>query len=86
MRASGALLPESRLAASSMRHGFIGQLFKALGRHVPPPAGVQPPSLWGTAAHLRTLFGDQAAAIAVTPRFFNFRYRSAAHFVDVFRR
>jgi len=66
--------------------GFIGQLFKTLGRHVPPPAGVQPPSLWGTEAHLRTLFGDRAAAIAVTPRFFNFRYRSAAHFVDVFRR
>jgi ubiquinone/menaquinone biosynthesis C-methylase UbiE len=65
--------------------GFIGQLFKTLGRQLPPPAGVQPPSLWGTEAHLRTLFGERAAAIAVTPRMFNFRYRSAAHFIDVFR-
>jgi ubiquinone/menaquinone biosynthesis C-methylase UbiE len=65
--------------------GFIGQLFKTLGRHLPPPAGVQPPSLWGTEAHLKTLFGDRAAAITVTPRSFNFRYRSAAHFIEVFR-
>jgi len=65
--------------------GFIGQLFKVLGKHVPPPAGVQSPSLWGTEAHLKQLFGDSAAAIAVTPRMFNFRYRSPAHFIDVFR-
>ena len=65
--------------------GFIGQLFKVLGRHVPPPAGVQPPSLWGVESHLQTLFGDRAASIAVTPRVFNFRYRSAAHFIEVFR-
>jgi ubiquinone/menaquinone biosynthesis C-methylase UbiE len=65
--------------------GFIGQVFKTLGRHVPPPAGVQPPSLWGTEAHLRSLFGDNASAITVTPRVFNLRYRSAAHFIEVFR-
>ncbi len=65
--------------------GFIGQLFKTLGRQLPPPAGVQPPSLWGSEAHLRTLFGDSAANIEATPKLFNFRYRSAAHFIDVFR-
>ena len=65
--------------------GFIGRLFKVLGRHVPPPAGVQPPSLWGVEAHLQTLFGERAASIEVTPRMFNFRYRSAAHFIEVFR-
>jgi ubiquinone/menaquinone biosynthesis C-methylase UbiE len=65
--------------------GFIGQLFKVLGKHVPPPAGVQSPSLWGTEAHLKQLFGDRAAAIAITPRMFNFRYRSPAHFIEVFR-
>jgi len=65
--------------------GFIGQLFKTLGSQLPPPAGVKPPALWGTEAHLRELFGEQAAAIAITPRTFNFRYRSAAHFIDVFR-
>jgi ubiquinone/menaquinone biosynthesis C-methylase UbiE len=65
--------------------GFIGQVFKTLGRHVPPPAGVQPPSLWGVEPHLHALFGERAAAITVTPRVFNFRYRSAAHFIEVFR-
>ncbi|MEQ1683346.1 MAG: class I SAM-dependent methyltransferase [Burkholderiaceae bacterium] len=65
--------------------GFIGQLFKTLGKQIPPPPGVQPPSLWGVESHLRSLFGDSAAQIAVTPRLFNFRYRSAAHFIDVFR-
>ncbi len=64
---------------------LIGRMFKVLGRYVPPPAGVQPPSLWGTEAHLRTLFGDAAAAVQATPRHFVFRYRSAANFVDVFR-
>jgi ubiquinone/menaquinone biosynthesis C-methylase UbiE len=65
--------------------GFIGQVFKTLGRHLPPPAGVQPPALWGTEAHLRSLFGEQAASIQATPRLFNFRYRSPAHFIEVFR-
>jgi ubiquinone/menaquinone biosynthesis C-methylase UbiE len=64
---------------------LVGQMFKTLGRHVPPPAGVQSPALWGTKAHLETLFGAEAASIAITPRVFNFRYRSAAHFIDVFR-
>jgi ubiquinone/menaquinone biosynthesis C-methylase UbiE len=65
--------------------GFIGELFKTLGRRVPAPAGVQPPSLWGVEGHLQSLFKDRAASIAATPRIFNFRYRSAAHFIDVFR-
>lgn len=64
---------------------LIGRMFKVLGRYVPPPVGVQPPALWGTDTHLRALFGDAAAAIQATPRHFAFRYRSAAHFVDVFR-
>ena len=65
--------------------GFIGQMFKVLGKHMPPPAGAQPPSLWGTESHLLSLFGERAAGIAATKRIFNFRYRSAAHFIDVFR-
>ena len=64
---------------------LIGRMFKVLGRHVPPPAGVPAPSLWGTEAYLRTLFGERAARIGAVPRYFNFRYRSAAHFIDVFR-
>ncbi|MCY1392616.1 Demethylmenaquinone methyltransferase [compost metagenome] len=78
--------PGGRIGLASWTpEGFIGQVFKTLGRHVPPPAGVQPPSLWGTQAHLQTLFGERADEIAITPRQFNFRYRSAAHFLEVFR-
>jgi ubiquinone/menaquinone biosynthesis C-methylase UbiE len=64
---------------------LIGRMFKVLGRYVPPPAGVQPPALWGTEAHLRSLFGDAAALVQATTRHFAFRYRSAAHFIEVFR-
>jgi SAM-dependent methyltransferase len=64
--------------------GFIGQLFKTLGKHIAPLPGVLSPALWGSEAHLRRLFGNDAP-IAATKRIFNFRYRSAAHFLDVFR-
>jgi ubiquinone/menaquinone biosynthesis C-methylase UbiE len=65
--------------------GFIGQLFKVVGRHVPPPAGLTPPSRWGAEDHLYDLFGASAAEIRITPRDFAFRYRSADHWIDVFR-
>jgi ubiquinone/menaquinone biosynthesis C-methylase UbiE len=65
--------------------GFIGQLFKTLGGHVPPPTGASSPALWGDEAYLQTLFGDYSDKMEVTRRDFNFRYRSPAHFVEVFR-
>jgi SAM-dependent methyltransferase len=65
--------------------GFIGRLFKVIGAHVAPPAGVKPPSLWGREDYLRELFGAQAAAVRVERKRFNFRYRSPAHWVQVFR-
>jgi ubiquinone/menaquinone biosynthesis C-methylase UbiE len=66
--------------------GFIGQLFMVLGRHIPPPAaGLPPPSLWGAQSHLEAIFGSAAQRIVTARRHFNFRYRSAAHFVEVFR-
>ncbi|WFC43537.1 class I SAM-dependent methyltransferase [Pseudoxanthomonas sp. SE1] len=89
-RAAGELArvcrPGGRIGLANWTpEGFIGQMFKVLGRHIAPPAGVQSPSLWGTAAHVQSLFGDTAGAIGVTARMFNFRYRSAAHMIDVFR-
>ncbi len=64
--------------------GFIGRLFKVVGAHVPPPAGLLSPALWGTEAHVAGLFGAQAAHIRAERRVFNFRYRSPAHWVQVF--
>ena len=64
--------------------GFIGQVLKTVGRHLPaPPAGLNSPLRWGTEAGLRALFAGQR--IQVTPREFMFRYESAQHWVDVFR-
>ena len=65
--------------------GFIGQMFKTIGRYVPPPAGVQPPPLWGVEEHLRTIFGAAADEVRVKRKLFNFRYRSAGHFIAVFK-
>lgn len=65
--------------------GFIGQVFKTLGRHLPPPAGVKSPVLWGTKARLDEMFDAGAREIAADPRMFMFRYRSARHWLDVFR-
>ena len=64
-------------------NGFIGQLFKTLGKHMPPPAGVKSPALWGTHPRLNEMFvgGD----IDAQPRMFVFRYKSPQHWLDVFR-
>jgi SAM-dependent methyltransferase len=80
------LRPGGRIGLANWTpQGFIGRLFKVIGAHVPPPAGVKSPALWGTQAHLQALFGDAASGIRCEQRLFNFRYRSAAHWVQVFR-
>lgn len=65
--------------------GFIGQMFKTVGRHVPPPAGLVSPVMWGSEEYLRQLFGDATVSIRAQPKIFNFRYASAAHMIQVFR-
>ncbi len=62
---------------------FIGQLFKTIGQHVPPPAGVKSPALWGTEARLAEMFpGHQ---LQLSKQVFNFRYKSPDHWLDVFK-
>lgn len=76
--------PGGRIGLASWTpSGFLGQLFRLVGRYVPPIPGVQSPLLWGTDAHIQELF--PGTAIAHTVRHFAFRYRSPEHFVDVFR-
>jgi ubiquinone/menaquinone biosynthesis C-methylase UbiE len=65
--------------------GFIGQVFKILGKHLPPPAGTRSPAMWGTRARLTEMFDAGARSIKAEPRLFNFRYRSPSHFLDVFK-
>ena len=64
--------------------GFIGQLFKVIGRYLPPPAGLSSPAAWGTEAFLETHFGSRVSEIQATRRQYNFRYNSPQHWLDVF--
>ena len=65
--------------------GFIGQVFKTLGKYLPPPAGTRSPAMWGTRTRLSEMFEAGASSVKAESRIFNFRYRSADHFLDVFR-
>ncbi|MER7176239.1 class I SAM-dependent methyltransferase [Streptomyces mesophilus] len=65
--------------------GFIGRLFKTIGRHVPPPPGIQPPPLWGDENRLRELLGDRVTELALTPRDMVFRFDSAGGLTDRFK-
>jgi ubiquinone/menaquinone biosynthesis C-methylase UbiE len=71
--------------ASWTPEGFIGQVFKTIGKYVPPAPGVKSPVLWGSKPHLEALFGSQAVVAAASKRFV-FRYKSARHWVEFFRR
>lgn len=64
---------------------FIGQLFKTLGKHITPPAGVNSPALWGTQNWIEENFGETSEITSFKLKNFNFRYRSAEHFIDYFR-
>ena len=64
---------------------FVGEVFKLLGRYLPPPPGVRSPALWGTEERLRELLGNRIDSMTIERRDFVFRYRSAAHWLEVFR-
>lgn len=65
--------------------GFIGNMLRTVGKHVPPPPGVKPPPLWGTEERLRELFGEGISSLETKRRTYNFTYPSAEHFVEWFR-
>jgi ubiquinone/menaquinone biosynthesis C-methylase UbiE len=64
--------------------GFIGQLFKTIGKYLPPP-GAKSPALWGTRARIVQLFEPHALSIKSAQRNFVFRYRSPEHWLEVFK-
>jgi SAM-dependent methyltransferase len=65
--------------------GFIGNLFRTVARHVPPPAGVASPALWGTEARLEELFGTAAVVMRSRRLPMVFRFASAMAWVDEWR-
>jgi len=64
---------------------FVGQVFKTIGKYIPPAPGVKSPSLWGSKPRIEELFGKTAKKIHMAERQFTFRYLSPAHWIDVFR-
>lgn len=65
--------------------GFVGQLFKVVGRHVPPLPGAVSPSRWGTDEGLQVYLGPDVVFTSRAQTYV-FRYPSAARFVEMFRR
>jgi SAM-dependent methyltransferase len=62
---------------------YVGELFRTIGRYVPPPPGLRPPVQWGDEARLRELFGP-AVTIAAPRETFRWRFSSAEHQADFF--
>lgn len=65
--------------------GFIGQVFKTIGRYVPPPPGARSPAQWGMTVRIAELFGPHATVVQALQRNFTFRYRSPEHWLEIFR-
>ena len=78
--------PEGKIGlANWVPDGYIGNMFRTVSRHFPPPAGVKPPLLWGTEDRLRELLGGGVSSLDTTRRTYVFRYLSAEHFIEHFR-
>ena len=62
---------------------YVAELFRAIGRHLPPPPGLRPPVQWGSEERLRELFGPEVA-ISAPRRSFRWRFPSAEHQAEFF--
>jgi SAM-dependent methyltransferase len=67
--------------------GFVGQMFKIHGKHVPPPAIMAPPVKWGDEETVRERFKDSISHLKLSRRLYPFRYPfSPSEVVEFFRR
>ncbi len=78
--------PGGRIGLASWTpEGWIGQMLKAVGRHVPPPAGVRPPSRWGSEQGVRELIGDGVSSLEMSRQNFMWRFTTPEQYLDLFR-
>lgn len=78
--------PGGRIGLASWSpQGFIGHLFKTIGKYVPPPAGLRSPMTWGTEEGIQELLGERLSGLRFTRQQFVFNYASPEHFLHVFR-
>lgn len=54
--------------------GHVGQMFKVIGKHAPPPAIFPSPLLWGDEGRVRERFGEGVKDLRITPYLYPFRY------------
>ena len=64
--------------------GFLGELFRTMGAHVPPPPGAVPPVRWGTAQGLADLFGDRVQWTSLSHGDWRLRFASPRAYVEYF--
>jgi SAM-dependent methyltransferase len=64
--------------------GFIGELFRTIGAHVPPPEGLKPAALWGKEDRVRELLGEAVSSLIVKEGSIRMRFFSPEHFADFF--
>lgn len=50
--------------------GFPGQVFKTIAKYVPPPAGIQPPTLWGVEETVKERLGHGTSSLNLTRRMY----------------
>ena len=89
-KAAGELLrvckPDGKIGlANWVPDGYVGNMFRTVGKHFPPPPGIKPPPLWGTEERLQELLGNGISSMEVRRRTYVFRYLSADHFIEHFR-
>ncbi|QDU23746.1 class I SAM-dependent methyltransferase [Urbifossiella limnaea] len=54
--------------------GFVGQMFKTIAGHVPPPAGLPSPIQWGDEAKVRERLDSGATDLRTTPQMIAFEF------------
>jgi SAM-dependent methyltransferase len=64
--------------------GFIGELFRTIGKHVPPPEGLKPAALWGSEERVRELFGNGVTSVSFKDGAIRISFLSPEHFADFF--
>jgi SAM-dependent methyltransferase len=89
-RAAGELLrvcrPGGKVALACWTpDSFAGEMFRTIGRFVPPPPGLKPPMVWGTREGVSALLGDGTSGVTIERRQFVQRFASAEHWLEVFR-